>query len=94
LELHLDKTNGLFVLLDEESVFPNGTDDSLGGVELKSCYFETVLSPPAVQKFIKHYLHHDSFVRSKSNDPIFTIKHYAGDVTYDGRSFLEKNRDT
>ena len=29
LEMHLEKPMGLFPLLDEESLFPNGTDESL-----------------------------------------------------------------
>jgi myosin heavy subunit len=38
---------------------------------------------------------HPRFGKDKAMNPIcFVIKHYAGDVTYDGTDFVEKNRDT
>lgn len=33
LDLHLSKPMGLYALLDEESMFPNSSDLSLGGVQ-------------------------------------------------------------
>eukprot|EP00043_Microstomoeca_roanoka_P018744 m.203791 g.203791 ORF g.203791 m.203791 type:complete len:1711 (+) comp16879_c5_seq2:337-5469(+) len=47
-----------------------------------------------VQKFLSVHNESAIVVAPKSNEPIFTIKHYAGDVVYAGDSFLEKNRDS
>lgn len=34
------------------------------------------------------------YKRPRGNEEIFTLSHYAGNVTYDAFNFLEKNRDT
>ena len=37
--------------------------------------------------------HSPYYLRPKSNDLTFTIQHYAGQVQYDVKGFLEKNGD-
>ena len=47
-----------------------------------------------VEKFHQCYGNHPAYEKPRSNDPIFTIRHYAGSVEYQSAGFLEKNRDT
>ena len=65
---------GLLDLIDEESRFPQATDQSLA-----EKLHDNINSP--------HYN------PPKDRGPRFTIIHYAGAVTYETTSFLEKNRD-
>ena len=65
---------GLLDLIDEESRFPQATDQSLA-----EKLHDNINSP-----------HYNPL---KDRGPRFTIIHYAGAVTYETTSFLEKNRD-
>lgn len=67
---------GLVSMLDEETRFPNGTDES---------FLDKLLSTNAKSGFVS---------APKRERGAFTVKHYAGDVTYRVAGFLEKNRDT
>ncbi|XP_041375436.1 myosin-IIIb-like [Gigantopelta aegis] len=75
IDLFFQKPLGLFSIIDEESMFPRATDNSL------------------VQKLNNVCASNQSYVPSRGNVTSFTISHYAGDVTYDARGMLEKNRD-
>lgn len=47
-----------------------------------------------VEKLNKQFSKHSHYKKSKSKDPVFTILHYAGQVTYRAEGFIEKNRET
>lgn len=82
---------GILALIDEESRFPKASDYTL------------------VDKLNANFSHSPLYIRSKSSFssssisssssslhqsiPSFSIVHFAGQVQYDARSFLEKNRD-
>ncbi|KAH9256360.1 hypothetical protein BASA81_005593 [Batrachochytrium salamandrivorans] len=73
------KPAGVLAYCDEECIVPNGSDKSL------LSKLNSKLGPHA---------HYQSLATSKNNDGTeFTIKHYAGDVTYSSEGFLEKNMD-
>ena len=80
----IEKRNpaGILAYLDEESIYPNGSDDTL----MKK--FKKNLSKH------KHFDVPNNKVRSSKTDCIFVIKHFAGEVSYNVEGFLEKNRDT
>ncbi|ESO07178.1 hypothetical protein HELRODRAFT_170488 [Helobdella robusta] len=67
---------GIFALLDEESKFPQASDQTL------------------IDKLVKNMTGKPDFQSTKGQSLFFTIKHFAGPVTYNVDGFLEKNRDT
>ncbi|KAK4423286.1 Myosin-1 [Sesamum alatum] len=73
LNLFEKKPLGLQSLLDEESMFPNGTDLSFANK-------------------LKQHLKSNPCFRGERGKA-FSVRHYAGEVTYDTTGFLEKNRD-
>ena len=71
---------GLLAYLDEESIVPQGTDATF------------------YAKVSKHLASHAHFTPvapsgGAKDDLTFTIRHYAGDVSYSSRGLLEKNKD-
>eukprot|EP01121_Diplochlamys_sp_Union-15-3_P003578 TRINITY_DN1350_c0_g7_i2.p1 TRINITY_DN1350_c0_g7~~TRINITY_DN1350_c0_g7_i2.p1 ORF type:complete len:1524 (-),score=391.20 TRINITY_DN1350_c0_g7_i2:27-4094(-) len=77
IDLLEKKPNGIFPLLDEESVFPNATDQT----------FLNKIDKAHNKKHPKYYK--DQLGKASS----FNIRHYAGEVEYDTTNWLEKNRD-
>eukprot|EP00049_Salpingoeca_infusionum_P017514 m.353252 g.353252 ORF g.353252 m.353252 type:complete len:1850 (+) comp16718_c0_seq1:158-5707(+) len=75
----IERKLGVLSLLDEESRFPKGTDESLLG-KLHSSHGSSGDSG--------HY------VRPRVTNDLFGIRHFAGEVMYNIRGFLNKNRDT
>ncbi|XP_065176909.1 unconventional myosin-IXa-like [Sycon ciliatum] len=78
LELISKRPTGILHLLDEESKLSTGTDEKL------------------LEKIGHHQKENTYFVmprKLKNSRPAFTIKHYAGSVTYRIDGFREKNRD-
>jgi len=71
---------GILSLLDEECLFPEGTDKSFLTKMQKNLSSHPNLLKQGVGK--------------EANEPKFSISHYAGAVTYDINNFLDKNRDT
>ena len=113
-DMYLDRPVGLLALLDEESLFPKGTDGTLGaylrderlvralarhGGDPTHVFVPRALTlfprvpHVTVAKFIKSFGKHSCFKRSRRDEPVFTIHHYAGDVVYNARGFLDSNRD-
>mmetsp|Transcript_39006 Transcript_39006/g.63198 ORF Transcript_39006/g.63198 Transcript_39006/m.63198 type:complete len:1245 (+) Transcript_39006:222-3956(+) len=83
----LEKKNGILSLLDEECVFPKGSDES---------FTAKVIASHVNQKPNKYLSTFKPEKGKKGNfDPklSFTIRHYARAVTYDTTNFLEKNKD-
>ena len=72
----IERKLGVQSLLDEESRFPKGTDESLLG-KLHS----------------SHAGNSAFYIKPRVANSKFGIKHYAGDVFYETKGFLEKNRD-
>uniref|UniRef100_A0A8C3PY53 Myosin X n=1 Tax=Chrysolophus pictus TaxID=9089 RepID=A0A8C3PY53_CHRPC len=72
----IEKKLGLLALVNEESRFPKGTDNTL------------------LEKLHSQHMSNPYYVKPRVTDHQFGIRHYAGEVLYDVRGFLEKNRDT
>lgn len=94
--MFLAKPLGLLALLDEESRFPGATDYSLIGIAaLKGA--RRIKLWLKIQIFIEKFqnnIRSDYYIRPKSTNGVqFTVQHFAGRVTYDASSFLEKNRN-
>jgi myosin heavy subunit len=77
IDLISKKPKGIFILLDEEAVFPKATDKTF----IKKLSKNHEGKHP---KFSKPLL---------SAELTFQISHYAGTVEYDFTNWLEKNRD-
>jgi myosin heavy subunit len=93
--MYLEKPIGVFALLDEESMFPRATDDTLGqDLQNSACACSANSTfVGAVGKFITHFQSRSMFSVTKGDSRLFTIAHYAGKVTYDTTGFLDKNKD-
>ncbi|ELR11773.1 myosin IF, putative [Acanthamoeba castellanii str. Neff] len=74
----IEGRNGIMSLLDEECVFPQGTDQSYLAKLIRQC---------ANHQYFKS----DSKALSSAS---FAMEHYAGTVTYSVDTFLDKNKDT
>ncbi|RXM32519.1 Unconventional myosin-XV [Acipenser ruthenus] len=75
IDLVAQKPYGILRILDDQSCFPQATDNTF----LQKC----------------HYHHGSNPLYSKPKMPLpeFTIKHFAGKVTYQAHKFLDKNHD-
>ncbi|KAK2564848.1 Unconventional myosin-X [Acropora cervicornis] len=71
----IEKKLGVLALIDEESNFPKGTDESM---------LEKLHSSQEGNSF---------YIKPRVANTKFGIKHYAGEVFYSTKGFLEKNRD-
>ena len=82
------KPAGLLALLDEESIVPQGCDTSFHAKIGKnlSTHPQFVVSAGTAETARKGE-------QAYSAAHIFTIKHYAGDVSYSSLGLLEKNKD-
>ncbi len=80
-------------LIDEESRFPKATDYTL--VDKLNANFSTsplyIRSKSSFSSSSQHSISSSS--STLQSIPSFSIMHFAGQVQYDARSFLEKNRD-
>jgi myosin-3 len=88
----LSKPIGLLALLDEESRFPQSTEFTL-----VNKWRENLNSPHFNTNNPSSSLSRKSLSRQKQLSldlqPLFTIQHYAGNIDYTAKDFLEKNRD-
>jgi myosin-1 len=75
----IERKNGIFAILDEECVFPNGTDQSFLDKLHKQC---------------KGHAHYEMSANAQEVKQCFGVVHYAGKVTYNRDGFLDKNKDT
>ena len=71
------KPIGLLALVDEECIYPNGSDRSL--------HSKLVQNLKSFERF--------SCPQSQARDFLFTVKHFAGDVTYTVEGFYRKNKN-
>eukprot|EP00981_Chlorochromonas_danica_P003982 scaffold753_cov164-Ochromonas_danica.AAC.12 len=71
---------GIFAYLDEECAVPKGSDEKF--VSKLNQIFDENASTKSL-----------FFQRNHKTALSFTIRHFAGDVHYDARNFLEKNKD-
>lgn len=77
----IEGKQGVLSILDEVSRTPKGTDDAF----LKKIHNKVdgvLLKKPGVKE-----------LRDAANQIVFTVAHYAGDVSYTVTNFLEKNKD-
>ncbi|EGC34012.1 myosin IE [Dictyostelium purpureum] len=81
-ELIEKKPMGLVSLLDEACLIAKSTDETF----LQSICKNFEKNP--------HFQSYQSSRDRSIGDTCFRMKHYAGDVTYDVRGFLDKNKDT
>ncbi|KAH8064996.1 hypothetical protein JL722_1888 [Aureococcus anophagefferens] len=73
------KQGSVLALLDEQCAYKEGSPDRLVSNLERSC------GPHA------HFVPKE---RLRAGKTVFGVKHYAGDVAYDCRNFIDKNRDT
>lgn len=78
LELLEKKPNGIFHMLDQELLVPQGSDISLV-TKMHRAYTEDSKNA--------------YYARIRQDATMFVIKHFAGNVRYDSTGFLAKNRD-
>jgi len=84
IDLIEKKPSGLTNILDDECRLPKGTD--LSFVEKIYATHQKAATPQDTGSFL--------IKKKKKNSPTeFVISHYAGEVTYEAKGFLEKNRD-
>jgi myosin heavy subunit len=92
LDMCLSKPIGLLALLDEESRFPQSTEFTL-----VNKWRENLNSPHFTASTPSSSLSRKTLKRQKQVSfdiqPLFTIHHYAGNIHYTAKDFLEKNRD-
>jgi len=81
LDLLDKKPFSIFSLLDEQSIFPRATPQTL-----TEKYNGTFNKTPTTGIY-KYY------EKPRWGDRLFTIVHYAGKVTYDTETFIDKNKD-
>ena len=77
INLFARRPKGLFVLINDESTIPGGTNTSL---------YEKFISNHKNNFYFKT-------PQLKHQSPVFTVTHYAGSVTYHINQFIEKNKD-
>lgn len=73
----IDGRGGILRMVEEEGVVPSGSDEGL------------------LQKLVRNYGggRHPNFDTIKTNQNVFVVRHYAGEVIYDVVGFVEKNKD-
>lgn len=85
---------GILALIDEESRFPKASDYTLVD-KLNANFSSSPLYIRSKSSFSSSSQHSISSSLSSTlqSMPTFSIMHFAGQVQYDARGFLEKNRD-
>ncbi|CAF0769334.1 unnamed protein product [Didymodactylos carnosus] len=92
LDMFLNKPVGILALIDEESRFPKATDYTL--VDKLNSNMHSTSYIRSKSSFSASSQHSASSSSSTLQSiPSFSIIHFAGQVQYDARGFLEKNRD-
>ena len=77
LNLFENKIHGLLAKIDEQCLFPNGNDNDL---------YDKIHQYTKSNEYL-------SISKMERIDRLFTIHHYPGDVTYDIKTFVAKNKD-
>lgn len=99
----LESKLGIFSMLDDECNFPKGTDDTFLGKLMDAHKHHTHLKPGGSSS--DPHLKDTQTPSAKTTmggvrgrmltiGEAFVVSHFAGEVEYNVRSFLEKNRDT
>jgi myosin III len=83
---------GILALIDEESRFPKATDYTLVD-KLNANYSNCPLYVRSKASFSSSSISSSSSSYTGQSIPSFSIVHFAGQVQYDARGFVEKNRD-
>jgi myosin-5 len=86
-EIKKEGPPGVFALLDEECLFPNGSDASFAS-KLKSAFGSTEDGSSNNGSYHAHFA-----VAPLDRTEEFSINHFAGPVKYNSTGFLEKNKD-
>lgn len=64
------------------------------GILNEESNFPKATDSSMIAKFHSAFEKHTDYTRPRGNEDMFSLKHYAGTVAYEGMGFLEKNRDT
>jgi myosin V len=98
LELFERKPMGLFALLDQECLFPQGTDKAWLSKLYSECTGTTTTTTTSTNTKKPTPTYNHCYFRSPvskwQQQSHFCIVHYAGTVTYAVEGFLVKNRDS
>eukprot|EP01114_Cavostelium_apophysatum_P006700 TRINITY_DN1812_c0_g1_i1.p1 TRINITY_DN1812_c0_g1~~TRINITY_DN1812_c0_g1_i1.p1 ORF type:complete len:1611 (+),score=575.78 TRINITY_DN1812_c0_g1_i1:62-4894(+) len=87
IDLVDQKSHGLFAILDEESIMPKATDKSFCAKVHTKHATSSHLSIPSISKKTKQS-------RRLHKDEGFVLSHFAGQVCYNTKGFLDKNNDS
>ncbi|KAB0365953.1 hypothetical protein FD754_010109 [Muntiacus muntjak] len=97
LDLLVDQPHSLLSILDAQTwlsqLILNWPAREVPGWVLKSIFEKLATDHTYLQKCHYHHGDHPCYTKPQLPLPIFTVRHYAGTVTYQVHKFLNRNRD-